>query len=290
MDYRKILKKAMIYMEDNLSNPISLEDIADHVNLSLYHFHRIFTSSTGYSLKEYLRKSRLNRAAREIVFNSDKLIEIANRYQFETMESFIRAFRREFQVTPGLMRKEQRVLKTSLFHELEIREYEFKKLGERIMEPKKVELGEMKIIGLKCTTTQKDNTIPQLWCDYMKVCDKILNKTEEDVCVGICLDSNVDMEDFTDETPFDYIAGHLVESFDEVPEGMVTYTVQPSKYLNFTHKGSLDNLSQTYGYIFGEWIKNHDEELTNQDQVEWYDHRFNFGQPESEMDILIPIK
>lgn len=288
MDYSRVIEKALSYIELNLIKAISLEDIADEAYLSCYHFHRIFTSHTGYSVKEYIRKRRLSCAGREVVFNTDKLKDIALKYQFETLESFIRAFKKEFGITPGLLRKQKGVFSEfKAINNNNIRINLKKRKEESIMEAKIIEMNEMKVMGLKCTTTMKENAIPQLWCDYMKIFDHIPNKIDGP-CFGICMYMGTD--ECNEDSKFDYIAAHGVTTHDEVPEGMFAYTLPKAKYASFTHKGSLDTLDQTYSYIFGVWANEGKYTIDQKDTVELYDERFKFGEADSEMDILVPIK
>lgn len=290
MDYSKAVHKAILFMEDNLTSEISLEDIADKVNLSLYHFHRIFSTVTGISLKEYLRRRRLHRAAREVVFKNETVNVLAKRYRFEATEAFIRAFKKEFKITPGELRKKRCYFPE--FHKLDTEGIKIimKRKEEVIMEAQIISKEAMKVIGIKCTTTVKENTIPQLWQRYNALYERIPNKSSQDVCLGICLDSQIEMEDFAEDTPFDYIAGRLVDSLDNIPEDMVGYEIPAGKYILFTHKGALDTLDKTYCAIFGQGLQEHGVEPDKRDQVEVYDHRFEYGAPTSEMDILIPIK
>ncbi len=293
MDYTRLIDKVLVYIEANLCNRISLEDVADEVNLSCFHFHRIFSSFTGYTLKEYIRRRRLSNAGKEIIFTQTPLREIAGRYQFESFEAFIRAFRKEYQITPGSLRKSKEGI--SLFKALkqadiqvflkQIKEDKGKETCK--MECKIIEMKEMKVAGLKCTSTMKENTIPALWGEYNKIYDAIPDKVEGP-CMGICV--YTDMDVCTEDTPFEYIACHEVTTFDHIPDSMQTYNVPKGRYACFTHKGSLDTLDKTYGYIFGVWAKETTYEMDKRDQIEIYDERFKYGQDDSEMDILVPIK
>ena len=91
MDWIKTINTAIAYMEDHLNEQITLEDIAKHVNLSVFHFHRAFSMLTGMSPSEYLRKRRLSKAAAELIDSDDKVIDIALKYGYETPESFTKS-------------------------------------------------------------------------------------------------------------------------------------------------------------------------------------------------------
>ncbi len=288
MDYSKQVERALIYIEDQMLEDISLEDIADVANLSCFHFHRIFTHSTGYSPMDYVRKRRLSCSSRDLVFNKTRLQEIARKYKFQSLEAYIRAFKKEFNTTPGQIRKEQNVVcSLKALKMTDIKLLMSKRKEDIIMEPKIIELPDMKLIGLKCTTTMKENSIPQLWEKYMQVYDAIPDKLDSP-CFGICV--YMDMDECKEDTPFDYIAAHCVSTFDNLPDNMISYTIPKGKYASFTHKGSLDTLDKTYSYIYGAWVNETEHEMDKRDQIELYDARFKYGQADSEMDILIPIK
>lgn len=96
---------AIDYIENHLTAPIQLEKVAQAACFSLPHFYRIFHALVGHSVKEYIRKRRLSEAASRIASTSESLIQIAFDYQFNTQESFTRAFRSMFGITPGRFRK-----------------------------------------------------------------------------------------------------------------------------------------------------------------------------------------
>lgn len=158
------------------------------------------------------------------------------------------------------------------------------------MEPKIIEFNETKVIGMKCTTTLINNTIPQLWDDYMKRFPEIPNKSSERVCYGICLPMEWDCQKDGDHTPFDYLAAHPVTSLEEIPEGMIAHIIPPGKYATFIHRGPLDNLGETYENIFSKWMRDYELEYDKREQLEVYDHRFKFGHPDSILEILVPVK
>ena len=285
MDYKDLVKNAVVYMEENICNDICLEDISDCVNLSFFHFHRIFSAYSGYSLKEYLRKRRLSESARSIIFTRLSLKEIARHYRFDTYEHFVRAFRKEFNISPGNLRKQNTRFAYFPPYSEEIYLKIIQKKGNTQMDPIIMEKPEFKIVGLKCTTTMSENTIPRLWEDFNKRCCEV--KNGQDLWLGVC--PYVEMDSFGDDVPFDYIAGRAVNNFESIPEGMMTWTVPASKYAIFTHKGSLDTLNETYKYIFCIWANKTEYKIAKADQIELYDERFKFGQADSEFDIYIPI-
>ena len=86
------------------------------------------------------------------------------------------------------------------------------------------------------------------------------------------------------------MAALMVNSTDDIPEGMTYKNIPAHKYAKFTHKGKLDKLGETYNYIYQNWLPKseykHDGKAI---ELEWYDNRFKVDSDESEFDIYISI-
>ena len=60
MDHYKVIENALIYIEDNFNQPLSLESVAKTFNMSKYYFHRLFSAMMGCSLNQYTLSRKLN--------------------------------------------------------------------------------------------------------------------------------------------------------------------------------------------------------------------------------------
>jgi AraC-like DNA-binding protein/GNAT superfamily N-acetyltransferase len=100
----KLLNRAILYLESNLTEPASVAEAAALVGYSRYHFSRTFLERIGITPAAYLRKRRLTEAARELATTSKRILDIALDYQFQSQEAFTRSFKREFGVSPGFYR------------------------------------------------------------------------------------------------------------------------------------------------------------------------------------------
>lgn len=105
MNYNACIKKSIKYIEKNLNNKIELEDLAQKVFLSKYHFHRIFHTIVGEPVAGYIKRRRLMEAADELVNTDDKIVDIALKYQFGSQESFTKAFKKLYGVPPREFRR-----------------------------------------------------------------------------------------------------------------------------------------------------------------------------------------
>lgn len=105
MDWVKTINNAIAYMENHLTDDVTLADIAKSVNISAFHFHRAFSLLTGMTPMEYMRKRRLSQAGSEIANGNERVIDIAMKYGYDSPESFTKAFTRFHGSSPMKVRK-----------------------------------------------------------------------------------------------------------------------------------------------------------------------------------------
>ena len=114
MEWIQTIMKAVHYMENNLTNDINLEDVANHVFMSSSNFQRIFSSVTGITIGDYIRNRRLSLSGQDLFLTDSKVIDVAMRYQYDTSESFSKAFTRFHGIPPSVAQKQDDMLK--FFH------------------------------------------------------------------------------------------------------------------------------------------------------------------------------
>lgn len=86
MDWIKGFQRSIDYIEDNLTEELSAEEIARQMNISPFYYQRIFTMITGFSVGEYIRGRRLSVAGSELASTDNKIIDIALKYGYDTPE------------------------------------------------------------------------------------------------------------------------------------------------------------------------------------------------------------
>ena len=97
---RKALRRALDYIEDNLSEDITLDSLAEVTGYSVFHFVRKFALAMGVSPGRYISQKRLENAKTELAAGKLTLVEIALNAQFSSQASFTRAFHRATGMTP----------------------------------------------------------------------------------------------------------------------------------------------------------------------------------------------
>ena len=98
--------EAITYIEKNLTEDLTVDDIAKHVCISPFYFQRGFAMLCGFTVAEYIRKRRLSLAGNDLIYSEQKIIDIALKYGYDSPDSFTKAFLRFHNVTPTAVRKE----------------------------------------------------------------------------------------------------------------------------------------------------------------------------------------
>jgi AraC family transcriptional regulator len=288
-DYQRILQSSVNYVEQRLKQTIELEDVSDRAGLSLYHFMRVFAGFTGYTLKGYIRQRRLSEAARELLAGAEYVYDLAEKFGFTSVEAFIRAFKKQFKLTPQEYRKQNQLI------------YYIPKMRVQICLPDqggfmvKYQIKEMpplSVIGRKQKVKSKETsaTIDRMVAEFKEL-NQAEHLTSEETVVGICFhDPRFFEQQPAPDDEWWYMVGWLAKPEENVPKGFEAYEVSAQRYAVFTHPGNLSNLGKTYRYICLDWISSVDHEFAPADELNFYDNRYNAQQAESsEYELYIPI-
>jgi AraC family transcriptional regulator len=107
-DYTVRINKTLDYIEHNLENSITLEDLADAANFSKFHFNRIFHSMVGETPFQFVSRLRLEKAASLIAASKNSSIyEISLKCGFSDISVFSRNFKNYFKIPASQYRKER---------------------------------------------------------------------------------------------------------------------------------------------------------------------------------------
>jgi len=91
---------AALFAHNHLDEPLSTRALAGAAGLSLHHFHRRFRSAFGEAPAAYVRRLRLERAAWRLQLHADSILSIALDCGFADHETFSRAFRTRYGLSP----------------------------------------------------------------------------------------------------------------------------------------------------------------------------------------------
>ena len=95
------VKKAMLYIQENYSKDISLDDVSGQVNISPYYFSKIFKEETGENFIEYLTRVRIDKAKELLVDENVSVKEAGIKSGYSDPNYFSRIFKKQMDMTPS---------------------------------------------------------------------------------------------------------------------------------------------------------------------------------------------
>ena len=283
------LEKAIAYIENHLNENIGLSDVSRETGYSYYHMTRLFSAVLGESVGRYINRRRLYNASEKLIRSNQRVIDIAFDCGFASPEAFSRAFKAAFGSSPADYRKTGLDLVVNAKRGLTPEDVGH--IANNISHaPRFVTLGEIKVAGLRGTTSLSDNRLPALWEKFMRL-HKDLGMASG-AGYGIC---ETQQTAYTKEGDvlFAVMVGSPVRDFDSLPPSppLERKILQAGKYAVFTHRGTLANLLKTYQYIFGTWLQTTKAELDDREDFEIYEREIlSLDDADNEVEIYIPVK
>ena len=283
MEWMSIIGNSIQYMEDHITENITVEDIAKGVGISSFYFQKGFAMICGYSVSEYIRNRRLALAGNDLLVTEEKIIDIAMKYGYDSPDSFTKAFTRFHGVTPTSVRRGAVLLKSFAPLKLKI-----SLEGGYLMDYKIVRKEEFTVIANAKTFPYEGakESIPQFWQEHFKSGKGAV------VCgwYGINIDLEMGQENF------EYLIADPYNPQKEVPEGFEIRTIPAFEWAVFPCRGAMPTALQDVNTkIYTEWLPALKEyEFAAGYCVEYYDDptKYEKGTLDENYycEIWIPIK
>ncbi len=257
MDWVRTVNNAIDYMENHLTEPITLSEIAGAVYLSVFHFQRAFSLLTELSPAEYLRRRRLSRAGADLAKGEEKVIDVAAKYCYDSPESFTKAFTRFHGVTPMQAKKGSPI---RFMNRFTVRiTIEGGSIMEYVIE--KWEATELLMHAKDFHAETGEAEIPKFWDEYYadEACRKVPGY------LGICAQNK------TGGDVFRYGIGCRASDVEGVPEGFELIRLPAYTWAVFRCVGPMPGAIQAmWERIYREWLPVSGYELIPDYEIENY--------------------
>ncbi|MCL1787427.1 MAG: helix-turn-helix domain-containing protein [Defluviitaleaceae bacterium] len=109
MDTYNYLQHILLTIEANIKTKLTAANLAKTVALSPVHLQRLFRLAFEQPMAGYIRSRKLAASLEGLLKSPMRIIDIANEYGFEHEQSYIRAFKREYNMTPHEVRAQGRI-------------------------------------------------------------------------------------------------------------------------------------------------------------------------------------
>ena len=283
MEWMAIIGNSIQYIEDHITEDITVENVAKCVGVSPFYFQKGFAMLCGFSVSEYIRNRRLALAGNDLLVTQEKIIDIAMKYGYDSPDSFTKAFTRFHGVTPTSVRNDAVLLKSFAPLKLKI-----SLEGGYLMDYKIVRKEEFTVIANAKTFPYEGakESIPQFWQEHFQSGKGAV------VCgwYGINIDLEMGQENF------EYLIADPYNPQKEVPEGYEIRTIPAFEWAVFPCRGAMPTALQDVNTkIYTEWLPALKEyEFAAGYCVEYYDDptKYEKGTLDENYycEIWIPIK
>lgn len=242
MGWMEAIAAAIQYVEDHITDELTVDMVADHVNISSFYFQKGFAMFCGFTISEYIRNRRLALAGNDLATGDERIIDIAMKYGYDSPDSFARAFSRFHGVTPTAARKDRVMLKS--FAPLKIK---LTLEGGYLMDYR-IEKKEAFTVIANAKVFPYDGakeSVPQFWQEHYQTGK---GKT-------VMGEYGINIDEKMGNDTFEYLIADSYTEGKKVPEGFVTRTIPELTWAVFPSVGAMpDALQDVNTKIFTEWL------------------------------------
>lgn len=259
MSWTEDIALSIKYIESNLTQELTLDEIARKINLSPFYFQKGFSILCGITVSEYIRNRRLSLAGRDLQIDGAKVIDVAMKYCYDSPDSFTKAFTRFHGITPSQAKAGEGEIRNYLPLKIQI-----SMKGGFEMECKIVRKPAFTVIGSAKIIKHEDGykECPKFWDEHYKNGNgRYVNGT-----YGICLSQS------EQEGCFKYMIADDYVPAKELPEEFKTEVIPENTWAVFPCKGAMpEALQKVNTQIFKEWLPgNSDYEIAGAYNIEYY--------------------
>ncbi|MDF2537955.1 MAG: AraC family transcriptional regulator [Herbinix sp.] len=287
----EIIKHTTEYIENNLLEELTLDNISENVNISKFHLLRIWKGATSTGIMEYVRRRRIAQSLGDLINDRNSIEFISSKFSFGCERTYNRIFKEEYNTTPAKWRRKPFELKI-----LDRFNADFMNCaGDGLIFFRSITvLPGFTIAGLEYEVDVIENMEKQIATKYgvdffYNTRPEVLNPVEKDVYIGYTLVPR-NFSGFTYYQP-----SIQVDQNSILAPNMKVKHIKPHKYGVFTYMGphrpeelSSKNLQMIWRYISETWMPTIQFNLTQ----DFHFERINYSKCNKhycECDLYYPI-
>lgn len=298
-EYSKRINIVVEYINNHLTEEISLETLASISHFSLYHFHRIMRAALGEPIGAYITRTRVETAARLLRYSDMLIQDIAYQVGYDMPSSLSKAFKLFYGISPNDYRnnKNYSIMKP------------IKMSTDLHLEQRIVDLQPMQVMYVRLTGDYLGNDYCLAWqklWGYVKelglftdqideLCQStpkpnILRRVSEEYGIKhLCI-----YHDDPKVTDSDKLRADVCLTMDAKiePKGEIgVKEIEGGTYAAFLYTGPYDQLNAVYDTIYGKYIYEMNHQLASRPGFEVYLNDPESTKPEDLMtEIYVPIR
>jgi len=262
------LKKALTFIENNLGDPIAVEQLAGECYVSPRQFYRDFYSLTGHSVQEYIRRRRLSKALQMVKYSDMDLSAIAYAYGYSSQAAFCRTVKAFLNRTPKAYKTEAYhyyfpVFSSGMGIQIEVKSEQFPVMLA-------VYYYDRQLAGMEDRAVQ----------EFLSLCPdyngKLLGRNEKQAGRRFCYELQVEFSEAMRE--------RLQHSI------FVVQGIHPAMnrlYAKTIVKNIETDINQAWDYLYSQWMKN---SMFEQDDTPYFEQYVLAGGKVQKLILHLPLR
>ena len=254
----KELNQVIDYIEEHLTEELSLEKIAQSAGVSAYHFKTVFFYLSGMTVNEYIRNRRLSEANKDLL-RGEKVTDVAFKYGYQSVDGFTRAFKKWSGFLPS------DVLKTGVSKSFPKLSFVITVKGGIAMEYKIVEMPAFNLVGVSKRVPMQFEGVNQ---EIVKLAQASRKSSEKkcapfriSTCEIVNASYDADANFLKEEGYLTHLIGVLTTE-KEVSENLDVVPVEAGTWAVFPNEGPFPStLQETMARTYSEWLPSSDYEV-----------------------------
>lgn len=99
------IEDALDFIENNITKKITLDLLSEHSHLSKFHLHRLLRQALGIPIMDYIRARKITASLDPLFSRKYSVLQVGLMFGFDHEQSYIRAFKKQFGITPTEFRR-----------------------------------------------------------------------------------------------------------------------------------------------------------------------------------------
>lgn len=102
---KEVSNQLIALINERPEDKLQIDDLVTISGFSKFYLQSFFKVHTGISLGRFIKDIYLNHSALELINSQNTILNIALNAGYSSQQSFCRAFRKKYKITPGELRK-----------------------------------------------------------------------------------------------------------------------------------------------------------------------------------------
>ncbi|MDT0605620.1 AraC family transcriptional regulator [Croceitalea rosinachiae] len=289
--YRRRIEQVIEYINNNLDQSLTLNQLAQVACFSPYHFHRIFVAVTDETVNNFTNRMRLEKGVRLLKFSKVSVLNIALETGFSSAATFSRSFKQYFGLTAMEFRKKGNLRNSKIGKDLHLVKPYLAAMNvskdQQNFHIKLKTLPRRRVAFIRVMNSFRKRVVLQAY-ERMITWAKRIGIYDSETIFGMSLDDIMT----TPKSKYRYdvcmpIPNTLVVQADFIS----TMYIPNCKYATTLVSGDINRVTAAFYYLYEGWLINSSYEPEHQQAIEIFRDKDNVcNWDHFELELCIPIK